>query len=578
MDGIELGLLPEGMKLPSSRTLSADLGVSRNTAIGAYDRLIGDGYLVSRPRSGLFVGWASGTNPADTRISGPGQRADAAKWGRRLAYGRRENNTPMFAPDWERYPYPFIDGPFDQSLFPITEWREASRRAMAMSEIQAWTRDAGDADNPILIEELRKKVLPRRGISAHTEDILITTGAQQGLHLVCDILVNRGSVVGIEDPCNPDLRRLLDSKGAKLQCFAVDEGGLVFDEEALSKCDVVFVSPSRQRPTGVSMGLARRQQLLNYAETYDITIVEDDYQWEAGFAFSDTRALRGEVGGADVIYVASLAQPLAAAVRLGVLIAPAPVTRAARAARRMTARSPALTLQTTFAHMLSLGLYTKALRRVETAFADRMMALRDALNHYLPKRVSFSAPRLGATAWITGPQELDADRFVKRAEAYGALVEPVTRYYKTQPPTNVFRLGVSGIQQTDIRAGVALVATALRESMNGGSNKTFGPENVTLNGDALLHACTDATLLCKTVYEEPCTINLHSDGTMTGSAGFANEDRDYGKWWVEGDFWCRRWTTWAYGETSRFRVAVAGGRMLWLNAEGRLIDWAIIAR
>ncbi|MEM1019046.1 MAG: PLP-dependent aminotransferase family protein [Pseudomonadota bacterium] len=575
VDGIELGLLPEGMKLPSSRKLGAALGVSRNTAAGAYDRLVADGYLVSRLRSGLYVGRAGDAEPTAPRISGPAPRSDAKKWEARLAL--RGHPEEALMPDWERYPFPFIDGPFDQSLFPIAEWREASRGAMALSEVAAWSRDAGDSDDPELIEELRKKVLPRRGISARAEDILITTGAQQGLHLICEALVGRRSVVGLESPCSPDLRRLLRAKGAKLEFFDVDEHGLSIDETRLAKCDILFVSPSRQRPTGVAMPTGRRARLLDIAEKHGLVIVEDDYQWEAGFAFSDTLALRGEPGGGEVIYVASLAQPLAAAVRLGVLIAPAPVIRAARTARRITARSPALTLQSTFAQMLSLGLYTKALRRVETAFARRMTALQDALNHYLPRTVSFIAPRLGAAAWITGPDDLDVARFVKQAEAYGALLEPVSRYYPENAPANVFRLGVSGIEEASIRDGVARVAQALRDSMGGGA-VSAQPHLTPLGHSALVAACTGATLLCKTVYEEPCTIHLNVDGTMTGSAGFASEDRDTGQWWVEEDFWCRQWTSWAYGEVGRFRVAITGDRMHWLNAEGRLIDWGIIAR
>jgi len=574
VQGIETGLLPEGMKVPSSRKLSGELGVSRNTTAGAYERLVADGYLLSRPRSGLYVMRVGDLSRFPQRVSGPAPRTDAQKWEEKLAQRLPKHTT--LAPDWERYPFPFIDGPFDRSLFPIAEWREASRGAMALSAVEAWSRDAGDTDDPALIYELRKKVLPRRGISARAEDILMTTGAQQGLHLVCEALVHRGSTVGVENPCSPDLRQLLLGKGATLEFFDVDEHGLTLDEERLAKCDIVFTSPSRQRPTGVAMPRERRLELLHLAKQHDLIIVEDDYQWEAGFAFSDTRALRGEPDGTDVIYVASLAQPLAAAVRLGVLIAPTPIIRAARAARRITARCPALTLQSTFAQMLSLGLYAKGLRRVETAFARRMAALQDALNHYLPRRVSFIAPRLGATAWVSGPDDLDVSRFVKRAEAYGALIEPVGEYYAQNAPSNVFRLGVSGIEEGSIREGVARVAQALRDSMGQTTSDKLNSE--TLDHDALVAACNGATVLCKTVYEEPCTIYLDPDGTMTGRAGFANEDRDHGTWWIEDDFWCRRWENWAYGEVGKFRVAITGDRMQWINEQGRLIDWGVIAR
>lgn len=578
VDEIEGGVLPAGMKMPSSRTLSRELDISRNTAAGAYERLIADGYLLARPRSGIFVARYSRAALSTVSVSGTGVRADEEKWRKRLAHQNHIQSRPSLSPDWERYPFPFVDGPFDQSLFPVIEWREASRRAMARPEIEAWARDAGDSDNPELVEELRKKVLPRRGISARADDILITSGAQQALHLVCETLVNKRTVVGIENPTNPDLRHLLDRKKCPIEIFEVDQKGLCIDEERLARCDIVFVSPSRQRPTGVAMPVERRQQLFALAQKHDIMIVEDDYQWEAGFAFSDTRALRGEDGGSEVIYVASLAQPLSAAVRLGMLIAPAPVIREARAARRVTGRSPPLTLQTTFAHMLSLGLYAKALRRVETAFVSRMIALRDALNHYLPRRVSFVAPRLGATAWITGPDDLDATSFIRRAETYGALIEPVSSYFDANAPHNVFRLGVSGIPEENIRSGVAKIAQALKESLNTDELERVDKAATPLGHSDLSALCHGLTVLCRTVYQEPCTIHLKTNGAMSGHAGFASEDRDTGHWWIEDDLWCRQWNSWAYGEIAKFRVTVSGNKLHWLNKDGVIIDWGIIAR
>ncbi|MEO1136274.1 MAG: PLP-dependent aminotransferase family protein [Pseudomonadota bacterium] len=577
VDGIEAGLLPAGMKLPSSRALSTALSVSRNTTAGAYERLLSDGHLISRDRSGVFIREdVESLHPA--RVSGSASRNGAQAWRDRLTFSGDGQMQGALAPDWEKYPFPFIDGPFDRSLFPVGEWREASRSAMAVSEIDAWTHDAGDADDPMLIDELRRKVLPRRGIAARHEEILITTGAQQGLHLITELLVQSKSVIGIENPCSPELRMLLERKGARLETFSIDEDGLEFDPERLRRCALLFTSPGRQRPMGVSLSQARREKLLDLADETGLVIVEDDYQWEAGFAFSDRRALRGEPGGENTLYVATLAQPLSSAVRLGVLVAPATVIRAARTLRRITARHPALSIQRTFAHMLAMGHYATALRRVESAFANRMIALRDALNHYLPKKVSILTPQLGVTAWITGPPEMDVARFTKAAEAEGALIEPVAGYFDGDAPTNVFRLGVSSIEEEKIREGVAVIAKALRDSLAPIPPEKAPDKSKSLNGAALKEACSGATLLCKTVYGEPCTITLHRDGRMTGTAGFASEDRDTGKWWIEDGYWCRQWNEWAYGETAKFLVVVSGDRMQWLNAEGRLIDWAIIER
>lgn len=568
-----------GERLPSSRRLSKDLGVSRNTVAAVYEKLVADGHLTSSDRSGVYVHDGNhGDARTRERVTGPAPRDDDMRWRDQLSLDADAIVPNAIPPDWEKYPFPFLEGPFDRSLFPVTEWREASRRSLSVSEIEAWTSDVGDADDPMLIDEVRRKILPQRGITARPEEILITTGAQQALHLVSELFVTRRTTVGLENPSSPELRTLLQRRRARFEFFEVDENGLNPDADRIENCDVLFLSPGRQRPTGVTLSAERRAALLKLANECNTVIVEDDYQWEAGFAAADAIALRGEEGGDCVLYAATLAQPLAAALRLGVLVAPASVVRAARKLRRLTSRPPALSIQRTFAHMLALGHYASALRRVEEAFADRMVALREALNFYLPTKVSIMPTELSASAWITGPPELDANRLAKSAEAHGALIESVDAYYAEKAPKNVFRLGVTGIHEDRIREGVSVVAKAFRESLDTPLSESTLSDAAALSGAAIKRAVSGATLLCKTVYGDPCTIVLLRNGHMQGRAGFANEEQDVGKWWVEGDYWCRQWSEWSYGEAARFRVIMNGDRIQWFNADGRLIDWAVIVR
>ena len=579
IDAISLGVFVGGERLPSSRKLSKELGVARNTVAAVYERLVADGHLVSSDRSGIYVHDAMGGRAgAGARITGTASRPSDARWRDRLSLKGDHISLNALPPDWEKYPFPFLDGPFDRSLFPVKEWREASRRSLSVSEIESWTSDVGDADDPMLLDEVRRKILPQRGITARPEEILITTGAQQALYLVSELFIRRRTAVGLENPCSPELRAVLQRMRARVEVFDVDENGLKPDMDRLKKCDLLFLSPGRQRPTGVMLSSERRALLLRLADEGETIIVEDDYQWEAGFAASNEIALRGQAAGEKVIYAATLAQPLAAAFRLGVLVAPASVIRAARNLRRITSRPPALSIQRTFAHMLALGHYAAALRRVEEAFAKRMVALREALNFYLPTKVSILSGQPGASAWITGPPELDAKRLVKTAEADGALVEAVDQYYFDEAPKNIFRLGVTGIDETRIREGVAVVAKAFRDSLDAPSSETLFDESEALSGPAVKRAVSGATLLCKTVYGDPCTIMLMRNGDMRGRAGFANEEQDVGKWWIEGDLWCRQWNEWAYGEAAKFRVLIKGDRIQWFNARGRLIDWAVIVR
>ena len=185
VEGILTGALPPGHKLPSSRKLAEQLDVARNTVVLAYQQLVADGYLVSRSRSGIFVN----EEMLETRVGYGAETVPTSV--ERAAAWKKRTKRPEFAgrsgsqglPNWDHYPYPFIDGKFDASLFPIAEWREASRLALGVAEVKQWSTGRGDADDAMLVEEIRSKILTRRGIQARSDEILITMGnAEQPLH------------------------------------------------------------------------------------------------------------------------------------------------------------------------------------------------------------------------------------------------------------------------------------------------------------------------------------------------------------------------------------------------------------
>ena len=163
VDGILNGAFPPGMKLPSSRRLANQLEVARNTVVAAYHQLIADGYLVSRQRSGIFVN----QEMLETRVgfsndNSPAAKAESAAWARRIKGLPNVAREAHDIPNWRHYPFPFIDGKFDSTLFPIAEWREASRLSLGVADINEWSTGSGDADDPMLIEEISTKILTRR--------------------------------------------------------------------------------------------------------------------------------------------------------------------------------------------------------------------------------------------------------------------------------------------------------------------------------------------------------------------------------------------------------------------------------
>jgi len=572
INALSIGAIAPGSGLPSSRALSEALNISRNTVTLAYQRLVADGHLEARERSGIYAPQVPpGPRAADLvrrqRSAGPSERAPFSP-----PSEPHEREVFLCPPDWQSYRFPFIEGRFDQSLFPISEWREASKLALAASEVEAWSRDNGEADDEMLIEEIRTKLLPRRGIAAARDEILITVGEQQALFLAAELFAAPGVVAGVENPGLPDVRDLMRRRGASLRALAVDEEGVQVGAD-LESCGLVHVSPSRQRPTAVTLSKARREALMAQVRASKLVVIEDDYECEMNYLGAAAPALRSMPGGERVVYVASLSKVLAPGVRLGFMVADAPVIAAARRIRSLTTRRPSPNNQRAAAFFLALGHYDSMVKRLSAICEERLIALRDALNHYRPMSIAVAPVRGGTCYWVHGPLGLEVDALVEAARARGILIEPAQSYFDDPSQAKgAFRLGVTSLPATRIREGVAQLSEAIR----GLAAKPAPARREPLEGKAVHDALSGASLLYQTVYGDPCTIELHVDGRMTGRAGYANEDRDEGRWWIEGDTWHRKWNSWAYGETAGFGVALEGDRLSWLNDKGERVDGAVL--
>ncbi|MEK9671862.1 MAG: PLP-dependent aminotransferase family protein [Rhodospirillaceae bacterium] len=456
--------LPPGDPLPSSRRLAKTLGVSRNTVVLAFQGLVDDGYLESRERSGFYVsrdiltGHAEEPAPPQQPVQPATGGPDWASKFRIVPSGQANIKKPA---NWLTYPYPFIYGQVDQSLFPIAQWRECSRQALGRRGMDAWTGDAMAEDDPMLIEQIRTRLLPRRGIMAGTDEILVTLGAQNALYILAALLVLPGTRVAIEDPGYADVRNIFGLKTDDLVPIPVDDKGLPVDQR-LDGADLIFVTPSHQSPTTVTMPKARRRQLLEKAEDTDALIIEDDYEWETNYVSEPTPALKSMDDGGRVIYVGSLSKTLFPGLRLGYLVGPAPLIREARALRRLMLRHAPNNNQRTAALFLALGHHDSLVHRLHKAYRDRWQAMGEALAAHLPGWSK--APAFGGTSyWVSGPDGFRASRLAERALDDGVLIEPGrVMHAGDRPADNHFRLGFSSIAAERIEPGIELLADIIK--------------------------------------------------------------------------------------------------------------------
>ncbi len=579
VDGILNGSFPPGMKLPSSRKLSRQLNVARNTVVAAYQQLIADGYLVSRQRSGIFVN----EKMLESRVGYSGNMAlasetETAAWIKRTK--RHDIAGPAVAqdlPNWNQYPYPFIDGKFDSTLFPLAEWREASRLALSVTDVRDWSTGSADADDLMLVDEIRSKILTRRGIQARSDEILVTMGTQNSLYLINQLLVDRSVTAAIEEPGNSEMRRLLRQSRAKVLPQAVDDEGIVVDDQ-LDKCDLVYVTPSHQIPTAVVMSSERRESLLAAAKKSDFLVIEDDYECETNYLDHPQPALRSMDNTGRVIYVASLSKVLAPGLRLGFIVADAQFIQRARALRRTVMNHPPLNNQRAAAFFLSLGHYDALMMRLGRIFQERRMALRDALNWMRGVPMEISPEVGGTTYWVRTPDDFDVDMFAHAAAQRGILIEPVRHYYAIEERAeNCFRMGVTSLALDQIRPGVTRLVELIRSQVKGQAEHLSTTSGDWLTGEALKLTISGATIFYPhEVPGAPCTIKCHPDGSMTGVVGFSNEEQDTGRWRIEDDRFYRQWQRWNYGEEKGYYIVIDDDKIKYFNADKQIVDSAFI--
>lgn len=461
---ILMGLVPSGVKVPTSRSLASALGLSRNTVSLALQMLVDKGFLVARPRSGLVVN-------GDILLGQAGQTASAPtlpsnlKWRDRFVSQLNNQRNIVKPANWQDYAYPFVYGQFDASLMPLKDWRGCAHQSLFAPAVKKWSQDFIDRDYDPFVEQILHRLLPARGIMARREEILVTAGAQMACYLLANILLDVDTVVGVEDPGYPDARNNFRLRSRQVRRLPIDAEGLMASR-GLGQCAYAYVTPSHQCPTGVTMPLHRRHEILEIARSKDVVLFEDDHESELNFSGRPLPALKSLDTDGRVIYIGSLSKTLAHGLRLGFIVGPPELIRELRALRRLILRH----VPTNNAHIASLfiaqGHHDAFIRKLNVTYRERRAILTGALERYLPDcKVS---PSLGGSgAWVRGPNNLNAIDLTKRCEARGVLIEPGAIFF-SKPSTETqsfFRMGYSAIPGHLIEAGVQAIYQARRDQL-----------------------------------------------------------------------------------------------------------------
>ncbi len=458
VSAVVAGRIQPGAQLPSTRRLADYLRISRITVTLAYQELVAQGYLEAAGRSAYRIaGNPPGRAGENMRLPAGAQPVD---WDSKVTMDFnvvRQVEKPL---DWRRYPYPFLYGQMDPSLFDLNAWRDCARRALAREDFILMASDFAAADDVRLVNYICSRTLPRRGIHANPDEILVTVGAQNALWIVTRLILQNGSSAVCENPCHPDISASLLLSGARVTTIDVDAEGLPPDSLP-EDVDAVVVTPSHHSPTGATMPIDRRVRLLQAATERDFVIVEDDYEFEISFLAPPSPALKSFDTTGRVLYIGSFSKSLFPGLRLGYLVAPAPFIRKARALRSLMLRHPPGHLQRTAAYFLALGHYDAVLHRMRTEYHARHIAMAEAF-HREGLTIAGASAFGGTSFWMEGPKGLDADRLVQILRQDGVLVEPGSPFFpRSRAPCRFFRMGYSSIPRNSISDGVARVRAAI---------------------------------------------------------------------------------------------------------------------
>jgi len=455
-EAILSGALRGGEKLPSTRDLAEQLGVSRTVVLVAYDQLLAEGFAHGKAGSGTYV--ASGVGAAKSAVTGKSVPLRVSRFGRTAAAEWSRMNFALETPRLA-LPYDFAYGRSDLEKFPFAMWRRILLRCARKTRVAEL--DYGQAaGSRALREAICAHVRRSRAVVCEASEIVVVNGAQQALDLIARVLMEPGDGVAFEDPTYQGTWEVLRAAGVRLLPVALDQEGLN-PAKIPARARIVFVTPSHQFPTGVILPLARRLAVLEWAKRRNAIVVEDDYDGEFRYAGHPLESLQGLDREGRVIYIGTFSRTIFSALRIGYLIAPPRLVQAFTAAKWLCDRHTATLEQATLAEFISSGMYERYLRRVRRRNAARRDALLSAIHAHLGNRVEVTGDGSGAHIVLWPGRRASEESVISAAGARGVRVYGISAYCWRKPRRTGLMLGYSRLGEAQIREGIRRLAEVL---------------------------------------------------------------------------------------------------------------------
>lgn len=447
------GVLAPGEKLPPSRQLAKSLGVSRITVTQAYAQLAEEGFVETRSGAGTFV---VDELQLGSDMSQEMFQPALSAWGERVL-----GIHPVSGQTGER---PEIDFGFGRSfphIFPYDIWRRLLARYLSTDDIML-SRFGSVAGFMPLRRALADYLQRLRGVHCSPEQVVIVSGVQQALDILCRLFCPPGAEVLVETPGFPTAFELFQAFGAEITPLAVDgEGFPVQKIPDGCQARLVFVTPSNQFPQGGTMPLARRLALLRWASRHQAIIVEDDYDGELRYEGRPLTALQGLDSDGRVVYLGTFSKVLFPALRLSYVVLPEAMVEPFVQAKGVVDRGAPTLTQAAVADFITEGHFERHLRHLRQDYGRRWQVLVTALDTFLGNKVQFTRVPAGLHIMLYLANGMSETAVVEQAAARGVGVYAGSHYHLLPQPTPSILLGFSGVAEEDIEEGVGRLADFL---------------------------------------------------------------------------------------------------------------------
>ncbi|MEM8811663.1 MAG: PLP-dependent aminotransferase family protein [Pseudomonadota bacterium] len=440
------GKLKPNAKLPPSRKLAAELGLSRSTISAAYDQLICEGYAIGRRGAGIHV-----CDVPDAIL----QSADAGIRSKPEAYPSPRTSVR-----------PFQSGAPDLASFPYANWAKAVARTARNAPLSLVV-----GEDPFGDKALRAAIADHladwRGFAPAPEQIIVTAGAAGALEIALRTLTEPGETIALENPGYLPMRLTARARGLAIEYLPVDDGGA--QPAALGaltgKPGMIVLTPSHQFPLGGAMPYERRHAFIDWANRTDAFVVEDDFDSEFRYAGRPIAALASIGAGDRVLYVGSFSKIFTASLRLGYLVVPSGLVSAFRKSLDTIGTGASILPQRPLAEFIRSGEFHRHIRRMRRLYALRRKAFFEAVDAILQDRVSYRDHQAGMTVLLRLRDDLDDRLVAERAADRGLALEPASSFYAGAPKISGLLAGFSAFDPEDMTKGMHSLREVIETSL-----------------------------------------------------------------------------------------------------------------